>query len=62
DGLAILVRKLRMAPAPKRDSVGNYIHSRTHEVDDEGGYISLAELISSDPDTSDVPDAWSRLN
>ncbi|KAJ2808348.1 hypothetical protein H4R21_000094 [Coemansia helicoidea] len=61
DGLAVLVRKLRTVPAPKRDTMGNYIHSRVHRVDDEGGYVSLAELISSDPDTSDAPEAWSHL-
>ncbi|KAJ2805720.1 hypothetical protein H4R21_001155, partial [Coemansia helicoidea] len=62
DGLAILVRKLRTAPAPRRDSMGNYIHSRIHKVDEECGYVSLAELISSDPDTSDAPEAWSRFS
>ncbi|KAJ2770643.1 hypothetical protein IWQ56_002089, partial [Coemansia nantahalensis] len=62
DGLAILVRKLRTAPAPMRDSMGNYIHSRIHKVDEECGYVSLAELISSDPDTSDAPEAWSRFS
>ncbi|KAJ2696602.1 hypothetical protein H4R19_005725 [Coemansia spiralis] len=61
DGVALLLRKLRTAPAPKRDSLGNYIHSRAHEIDEENGYISLAELISSDPDTSDAPDAWTQL-
>ncbi|KAJ2759372.1 hypothetical protein IWQ57_006571, partial [Coemansia nantahalensis] len=61
DGLAVLVRKLRTVPAPRRDSMGNYIHSRIHKVDEECGYVSLAELISSDPDTSDAPEAWSHL-
>ncbi|KAJ2701699.1 hypothetical protein H4R19_005400, partial [Coemansia spiralis] len=61
DGLAILVRKLRTAPAPKRDTAGNYIHSRLHMVEDRSGFIPLSELISSDPDTSDVPEAWSQL-
>ncbi|KAJ2808210.1 hypothetical protein H4R21_000166 [Coemansia helicoidea] len=61
DGLAVLVRKLRTVPAPKRDTMGNYIHSRVHRVDDEGAYVSLAELISSDPETSDAPEAWSHL-
>ncbi|KAJ1718374.1 hypothetical protein LPJ61_006664 [Coemansia biformis] len=62
DGVALMLRKLRTSPAPKRDTIGNYIHSRVHQVDEEeGGYMSLSELISSDPDTSDAPDAWSVL-
>ncbi|KAJ2773713.1 hypothetical protein IWQ57_001172 [Coemansia nantahalensis] len=61
DGAALLLAKLRTMPPPKRDSMGNYIHSRVHEVSDEAGYISLSELISSDPDSSDVPAAWAQL-
>ncbi|KAJ2715567.1 hypothetical protein H4R19_001132, partial [Coemansia spiralis] len=61
DGLAILVRKLRTAPAPTRDTMRSYTRSRVHRVDDEGGYLSLSEFISSGPDTSDVPDTWLRL-
>ncbi|KAJ2161547.1 hypothetical protein GGF46_001402 [Coemansia sp. RSA 552] len=60
DGVALLLRKLRVVPAPKRDTMGNYIHSKVHEIDD-GGYISLAEMVSSDPETSDAP-GWSLLN
>ncbi|KAJ2768653.1 hypothetical protein IWQ56_002856 [Coemansia nantahalensis] len=61
DGVALLLAKLRTMPPPKRDSMGNYIHSRVREVSDEAGYISLSELISSDPDSSDVPAAWAQL-
>ncbi|KAJ2709160.1 hypothetical protein H4R19_004394, partial [Coemansia spiralis] len=62
DGVILLVRRLHIACAPKRDTAGNYIRTMVHKVDDEdSGYISLAELISSDPDTSDVPEAWSQL-
>ncbi|KAJ2715703.1 hypothetical protein H4R19_001055 [Coemansia spiralis] len=62
DGVMLLVRRLHIACAPKRDTAGNYIRTMVHKVDDEdSGYISLAELISSDPDTSDAPDAWSQL-
>ncbi|KAJ2800564.1 hypothetical protein H4R21_003126, partial [Coemansia helicoidea] len=62
DGIVLLLRKRRTVPAPRRDTMGNYIRSRVHEVDDEQGYISLAELVSSDPETSDAPEAWSRLS
>ncbi|KAJ2161539.1 hypothetical protein GGF46_001394 [Coemansia sp. RSA 552] len=61
DGVALLMRKLRTVAPPKRDTMGNYIHSKIHAVDDEGGYISLAEMISSDPETSDAPE-WSLVN
>ncbi|KAJ2776031.1 hypothetical protein H4R18_005905 [Coemansia javaensis] len=58
DGVALLLRRLKIAPPPKRDTMGNYIHSRIHAADDEDGYVSLAEVISSDPETSDAP-SWS---
>ncbi|KAJ2312511.1 hypothetical protein IWW51_003764 [Coemansia sp. RSA 2702] len=61
DGMALMLRRLRVAPAPKRDSVGNYIHSKIHELDDKGGYVSLEELISSDCVTTDVGEFWSEL-
>ncbi|KAJ2076651.1 hypothetical protein H4R24_005582 [Coemansia sp. RSA 988] len=61
DGVALLMRKLRVTAAPKRDNLGNYIRTKVHEVDDDGGYMSLSEIISSDPESSDAPD-WSRLN
>ncbi|KAJ2161546.1 hypothetical protein GGF46_001401 [Coemansia sp. RSA 552] len=59
DGVALLLRKIRVVPAPKRDTMGNYIHPRTPWDQDEG--LSLAELISSDPETSDAP-GWSLLD
>ncbi|KAJ2783761.1 hypothetical protein H4R18_001513 [Coemansia javaensis] len=60
DGVALLLRKLHVVSAPKRDTMGNYIRTKVHEIDDDTGYISLAELISSDPETSDAPE-WSVL-
>ncbi|KAJ2809377.1 hypothetical protein H4R20_000187 [Coemansia guatemalensis] len=61
DGVALLMRKLRVSAAPKRDSLGNFIRTKVHEIDDEGGYMSLSEIISSDPESSDAP-VWSRLH
>ncbi|KAJ2783783.1 hypothetical protein H4R18_001535 [Coemansia javaensis] len=61
DGIVLLARKTRSVSAPSRDRHGNYIRTRIHELDEDGGYISLAELISSDPDTSDAPE-WSVLH
>ncbi|KAJ2368700.1 hypothetical protein H4S02_001101 [Coemansia sp. RSA 2611] len=60
DGIAILIRKLRVIPPPKRDSLGNYIHSKIHEVSEENGYLSLSEFISSDCNTSDA-EGWAEL-
>ncbi|KAJ1882803.1 hypothetical protein H4R99_001262 [Coemansia sp. RSA 1722] len=62
DGVALLLRKLKTVPPPTRDSVGNYIRkTKVHEVDEDGGYLSLSEMISSDPESSSVPEMWSRL-
>ncbi|KAJ2783760.1 hypothetical protein H4R18_001512 [Coemansia javaensis] len=61
DGLVLLVNKLRTKPAPARDTLGNYVRAKVREVDDEGGYLSLAELLSSDPETSDAP-GWAQLD
>ncbi|KAJ1861065.1 hypothetical protein LPJ78_005553 [Coemansia sp. RSA 989] len=60
DGIAVLIRKLRVVPAPKRDSMGNYIRSRVHEITEESGYVSLSELISSDVETTDAGE-WERV-
>ncbi|KAJ2718466.1 hypothetical protein GGI07_005745 [Coemansia sp. Benny D115] len=62
DGVALLLRKLRNVAPPTRDSMGNYVRkSKLHEIDEDGGYMSLSEVISSDPETSSVPEVWSRL-
>ncbi|KAJ2849752.1 hypothetical protein IWW36_002400 [Coemansia brasiliensis] len=61
DGVALMLRKLRVAPPPKRDSLGQYIHSKIHEIDDKEGYVSLEELISSDCGTTDIGEFWSEL-
>ncbi|KAJ2080252.1 hypothetical protein H4R24_003203 [Coemansia sp. RSA 988] len=60
DGVVLLLRRLRVTPPPKKDNIGNYIHSGIYKIDDDAGYISLSELISSDPETSDAPE-WSQV-
>ncbi|KAJ2796664.1 hypothetical protein H4R20_005459 [Coemansia guatemalensis] len=60
DGVVLLLRRLRTVPPPKKDSSGNYIHSGIYEVEDTEGYMSLSELISSDPETSNAPN-WSHV-
>ncbi|KAJ2499896.1 hypothetical protein GGH96_003154 [Coemansia sp. RSA 1972] len=60
DGIAILIRKLKVVPAPKRDTMGNYIHSRMCEMTEDNGYQLLCEFISSDANTSEA-EGWSQL-
>ncbi|KAJ2499888.1 hypothetical protein GGH96_003146 [Coemansia sp. RSA 1972] len=60
DGIAILIRRLKVIPAPKRDTMGRYIHSRMREMTEDNGYQSLCEFISSDANTSEA-EGWSQL-
>ncbi|KAJ1807869.1 hypothetical protein LPJ77_002738 [Coemansia sp. RSA 2523] len=60
DGVVLLVRKVRVEPAPTRDTLGNFVRPRDHDFDD-ADFMSLADIISSDPGTSDAGDGWSEL-
>ncbi|KAJ2798718.1 hypothetical protein H4R20_004720 [Coemansia guatemalensis] len=61
DGVAILLRRLREVPAPKRDSLGNYIHTSIYSNNNgDDNSTSLFDMISSDPETTDLP-GWSRV-
>ncbi|KAJ2806474.1 hypothetical protein H4R20_001675 [Coemansia guatemalensis] len=61
DGVAILLRRLREVPAPKRDNLGNYIHSSIYpNGNGKDDLPSLFDMISSDPETTDLP-GWSRV-
>ncbi|KAJ2800381.1 hypothetical protein H4R20_004086 [Coemansia guatemalensis] len=61
DGVAILLRRLREVPAPKRDSLGNYIHTSIYPNNNgDDSAPSLFDMISSDPETTDLP-GWSRI-
>ncbi|KAJ2320998.1 hypothetical protein IWW51_004515 [Coemansia sp. RSA 2702] len=60
DGVAILIRKLKVVPPPKRDKLGNYIHARI-DSDTEKENPSLFELLSTDPETSDAADGWTQF-
>ncbi|KAJ2454618.1 hypothetical protein EV183_001366 [Coemansia sp. RSA 2336] len=60
DGVVLLLRKMRVVPAPKRDTLGRYVNYKINDYDDGSGCLSLAELISSDAETTDAPD-WSLL-
>ncbi|KAJ2797001.1 hypothetical protein H4R20_005346 [Coemansia guatemalensis] len=61
DGVAILLRRLREVPAPKRDNLGNYIHKSIYPNNNgDDSAPSLFDMVSSDPETTDIP-GWSRL-
>ncbi|KAJ2773505.1 hypothetical protein IWQ56_000969 [Coemansia nantahalensis] len=62
DGVTLLLRKIAVVPAPKHDNLGHYVHPPAPKQDSESSYRSLFDLLSSDPDTSEVPDSWSLLN
>ncbi|KAJ1955922.1 hypothetical protein EC988_001618 [Linderina pennispora] len=49
DGVVLLCQKVRN----QRQSQGG--------ADDELGYMSLSEIISSDPDSSDFPEEWNQF-
>ncbi|KAJ2866101.1 hypothetical protein GGI22_001366 [Coemansia erecta] len=60
DGMAVLLRKLQSHAPPTMDDMGNYLRPKIHEADEDGGYMTLSEIISDDPETSDAGE-WSRL-
>ncbi|KAJ2869265.1 hypothetical protein GGI22_000369, partial [Coemansia erecta] len=60
DDMALLLRKLRSQAPPTIDAMGNYVRPKIHELDEDGGYMTLSEIISDDPETSDAGE-WSRL-
>ncbi|KAJ2285009.1 hypothetical protein IW141_005967 [Coemansia sp. RSA 355] len=55
DGIAILVRKIKVVRAPTRDTMGNYVRAAV-DADIDMENLSLAELVSSDPETSEAPE------
>ncbi|KAJ2163536.1 hypothetical protein GGF45_006325 [Coemansia sp. RSA 551] len=60
DGIAILVRKIKVVRAPTRDTMGNYVRAAV-DADIDMENLSLAELVSSDPETSEAPEQWSNM-
>ncbi|KAJ2773503.1 hypothetical protein IWQ56_000967 [Coemansia nantahalensis] len=62
DGVALFLRKIAVVPAPKRDSLGHYVRAPVPKQDSEPCYGPLLDLLSSDPDTSEVRESWSLLN
>ncbi|KAJ2545249.1 hypothetical protein EV175_005825 [Coemansia sp. RSA 1933] len=60
DGMVVLLRKIRSETPPTMDNMGNYLRPKVHEDEQYNGYMTLSEIISDDPDTSDAAE-WSRL-
>ncbi|KAJ1845563.1 hypothetical protein LPJ70_002449, partial [Coemansia sp. RSA 2708] len=58
DGVVLLLRHMRTAPAPKRDTLERHIQRAPLDINMEDGYQTLADLISSDGETSDVAAEW----
>ncbi|KAJ2681950.1 hypothetical protein H4R19_007226, partial [Coemansia spiralis] len=46
DGVTLLLRKIAVMPAPKRDSLGNYVRPPAPTSDAQSGYGSLFDLLS----------------
>ncbi|KAJ2501016.1 hypothetical protein GGH96_002237 [Coemansia sp. RSA 1972] len=59
DGVVLLLRKLCIAPPPKRDTMGNFIRASIAPDSDDG--LSLFDLLSDDPSTSEAPDSWTVM-
>ncbi|KAJ2356919.1 hypothetical protein GGF43_001771 [Coemansia sp. RSA 2618] len=61
DGVVLLARKVRVEPPPTRDTLGNYVRPSGGIQSDDLDFLSLADIISSNPETSDVGAGWSKL-
>ncbi|KAJ2121214.1 hypothetical protein IW147_004444 [Coemansia sp. RSA 720] len=60
DGVAILIRKLKTVSPPKKDRLGNYISAKV-DSDSDKEHVSLFDLVSSEPETSDADGCWSQF-
>ncbi|KAJ1775923.1 hypothetical protein IW143_004934 [Coemansia sp. RSA 520] len=63
DGVVLLLRKLCIAPPPKRDTMGNFIRaSIAPDSEGDDGGLSLFDLLSDDPNTTDARDSWTLMD
>ncbi|KAJ2557372.1 hypothetical protein EV175_001388 [Coemansia sp. RSA 1933] len=60
DGMVLLLRKLRSQAPPTKDAMGNYVSPKILQADEDSGYMTLSDIISDDPETSDAAE-WARL-
>ncbi|KAJ2724354.1 hypothetical protein GGI07_002033 [Coemansia sp. Benny D115] len=58
DGTVLLCRKVRVWNTPRTESL--MATDQGNHADLNDGYISLADLLSSDPDTSDCPTYYAK--
>ncbi|KAJ2631939.1 hypothetical protein H4R22_001623 [Coemansia sp. RSA 1290] len=61
DGIALLLRLLSVEPPPAKDKLSTYIEASIRKMDEDSGYSTLADIISSSIDTSDAASEWSHL-
>ncbi|KAJ2257831.1 hypothetical protein GGH98_000547 [Coemansia sp. RSA 454] len=60
DGIVLFLRKLRTLPPPKRHNMHEYTHSRIGTTSDDD-HLSLLDILSTDPETTDAAPGWSQL-
>ncbi|KAJ2150427.1 hypothetical protein J3F82_003991, partial [Coemansia sp. RSA 637] len=60
DGVVLFLRKLRTLPPPKRHNMHEYIHTRIDNAGDDD-HLSLLDILSTDPETTDAAPGWSQL-
>ncbi|KAJ1852877.1 hypothetical protein GGH12_003007 [Coemansia sp. RSA 1822] len=60
DGIVLFLRKLRTLPPPKRHNMHEYTHtSIDNSYDDD--HLSLLDMLTTDPETTDAAPGWSQL-
>ncbi|KAJ2353356.1 hypothetical protein IWW50_001707 [Coemansia erecta] len=57
DGIMMLLRKVGQKPPPTMATAGLHLHTTACD-EDSRGYVSLADIISSDCETTDVGELW----
>ncbi|KAJ2501017.1 hypothetical protein GGH96_002238 [Coemansia sp. RSA 1972] len=60
DGIVLFLRKLRTLPPPKRHNMHEYIPARIDNFSDDD-HLSLLDILSADPETTDAAPGWSQL-
>ncbi|KAJ2474912.1 hypothetical protein IWW56_005660 [Coemansia sp. RSA 2131] len=60
DGIVLFLRKLRTLPPPKRHNMHEYIHASIDNSNDDD-HLSLLDMLTTDPETTDAAPSWSQL-
>ncbi|KAJ1843880.1 hypothetical protein H4S02_001661 [Coemansia sp. RSA 2611] len=65
DGVVLLLRRLRLTPSPKQQTMGRFLHTRIgngiSEDEEEDDKLSLLDILTSDPETSDAANGWTQF-